>query len=143
MARPLLPPRGVNVPTRMIYDPQLPPALILTWIQLRGLAWGGTVTPPLRMQELAALTGKCQATIYRSTYRFHPRVTNQVGRVGQAKRSSSHKPRPVRQRRLRCDCGQPAVTVLSVRVGSDPQYIVHLPLCPNCLKLEQRFRNEG
>jgi hypothetical protein len=64
MARPLLPPRGVNVPTRMIYDPQLPPALILTWIQLRGLAWGGTVTPPLRMQELAALTGKCQATIY-------------------------------------------------------------------------------
>jgi hypothetical protein len=48
----------------MIYHPQLPPAVILTWIQLRGLAWGGTVTPPLRMQELTALTGKCQATIY-------------------------------------------------------------------------------
>jgi len=42
----------------MIYHPQLPPAVILTWIQLRGLAWGGTVTPPLRMQELAALTAK-------------------------------------------------------------------------------------
>jgi len=26
------------------------------WIQLRGLAWGGMVTPPLRMQKLAALT---------------------------------------------------------------------------------------
>ncbi len=64
MARPLLPPRGVLVPTRMIYNPQLPPAAILTWIQLRGLAWGGTVTPPLRMQELVALTGKRQATIY-------------------------------------------------------------------------------
>jgi hypothetical protein len=48
----------------MIYDSQLPPAVILTWIQLRGLAWGETVTPPLRMQELAALTGKSQATIY-------------------------------------------------------------------------------
>ena len=65
MARPLLPPRGVHVPARMIYYPQLPPAVILTWIQLRGLAWGGTVTPPLRMQELAALTGKSQASIYR------------------------------------------------------------------------------
>ena len=58
MARPMLPPRGVHIPARMIYHPQLPPAVILTWIQLRGLAWGGTVTPPLRMQELAALTAQ-------------------------------------------------------------------------------------
>ena len=64
MVRPLLPPRGVFIPTRMIYNLQLPPAAILTWIQLRGLAWDGTVTPPLRMQELAALTGKCRATIF-------------------------------------------------------------------------------
>ena len=64
MARPLLPPRGVHVPARMIYCPQLSPAVILTWIQLRGLAWGGMVTPPLRMQELTALTGKSQASIY-------------------------------------------------------------------------------
>jgi hypothetical protein len=64
MTRPLLPPRGVYVSTRMIYHPQLPPAVILTWIQLRGLAWDGTVTPPLNMQELADLTAKCQATIY-------------------------------------------------------------------------------
>ena len=55
MTRPLLPPRGVYVPARMIYDNQLPPALILTWIQLRGLAWGGMVTPPLRM------TGTCRS----------------------------------------------------------------------------------
>ena len=64
MARPLLPPRGVYIPTRMIYNLQMSPALILTWIQLRGLAWSGKVTPPLRLQELAALTGKCQATNY-------------------------------------------------------------------------------
>ena len=64
MARPLLPPRGVVIPTQMIYHPQLPPAVVLTWIQLRGLAWDGTHTPPLSMQELVALTGKRQATIY-------------------------------------------------------------------------------
>jgi hypothetical protein len=44
-----------------------------------------------------------------------------------------------RQRRLRCDCGQLAVTLLRVRVGSDPQYIIRLPLCPACLKLEQEL----
>ena len=60
-----LPPRGVLVSPRMIYYPQLPPSVILTWIQLRGLAWGGTVTPSLSMQELAEVTGKSQATIYK------------------------------------------------------------------------------
>ncbi len=64
MARPLLPPCGVVIPTRMIYNSQLPPAVVHTWIQLRGLAWDGTDTPPLSMQELAALTGRSQATIY-------------------------------------------------------------------------------
>ena len=58
MARPTLPPRGVHVPARMIYHPQQLPVLILTWLTLRGLAWGGAVPPPLRMQELAALTAK-------------------------------------------------------------------------------------
>ena len=53
-----LPPRGILVSPRMIYYPQLPPSVILTWIQLRGLAWGGTVTPPLCMQELAEVTGR-------------------------------------------------------------------------------------
>ena len=57
MTRPLLPPRGVFVPTRMLYHSPLPP--------LRGLAWGREVTPPLRMQDLAALTGKCPATLYK------------------------------------------------------------------------------
>jgi len=38
---------------------------------------------------------------------------------------------------MRCDCGQLAVTVLTLKVGSDPQYTVHLPLCSACLALEQ------
>ena len=58
MARPTLPPRGVHVPAQMIYHPQQLPELILTWLTLRGLAWGGAVTPPLHMQELATLTAK-------------------------------------------------------------------------------------
>jgi hypothetical protein len=65
MTRSLLPPRGVHVPTYLVYDPLMPPALLQTWIQLRGLAWGRTVTPPVRMQDLATLTGKCSATIYK------------------------------------------------------------------------------
>jgi hypothetical protein len=55
MARPLLPPRGDFAPTRMTDRSPLPP--------LRGLAWGWEVTPPLRKQELTALTGMCQAML--------------------------------------------------------------------------------
>jgi hypothetical protein len=65
LVHPLLPPRGVFIPTHMVYNSQLPPALLVTWIQLRGLAWDGWVTPSLSMQELATLTGKRQATLYR------------------------------------------------------------------------------
>jgi hypothetical protein len=45
----------------------------------------------------------------------------------------------LKQRRLRCDCGRLAITVRLVRVGSDPQYTIRLPLCPACLKLEQEL----
>jgi hypothetical protein len=39
----------------MIFNPQLPPAVLVTWIQLRSLAWAGWVTPPLSISKLAAL----------------------------------------------------------------------------------------
>jgi hypothetical protein len=42
-----------------------------------------------------------------------------------------------RQRFEYCDCGNLAVTVLHVLVGSDPQYTIRMPLCPTCLKIEQ------
>ena len=47
---------------------------------------------------------------------------------------------PQRRRPLRCDCGQEAVTIIQVRVGADPQYIIRLPLCQECLKLEQGWQ---
>ncbi len=51
-------------------------------------------------------------------------------------RARSYQRRP---KRILCDCGQPAITVLVVKVGCDPQYTVHLPLCLACLALEQSF----
>jgi len=57
MLSPLLPPRGIFVPTRMIFNQQLPAAVLVTWIQLRCLAWSGWATPPLSIPELASLTG--------------------------------------------------------------------------------------
>jgi hypothetical protein len=65
-----------------------------------------------------------------------------VRRVGHRKNLTAHKLHPAK-RRLRCDCGQLAVTILKVRVGTDPQYTIHLPLCPACLALEQGFCADG
>src|SRR4030042_5497502 len=62
---PHLPPPGIFIPTRMIFDPQIPSVTLFTWIQLRCLAWDGRVTSPLSMQELTQITGKSQATLYR------------------------------------------------------------------------------
>jgi hypothetical protein len=49
------------------------------------------------------------------------------------------RPHQVQSHRLRCDCGQLAVTVIKVRVGTDPQYTVQLSLCASCLALERSF----
>lgn len=64
---------------------------------------------------------------------------SRVGRGGQQPR----KPQLVKHRRLRCDCGQIAVTVLLLRVGINPQYTIHLPLCRDCLALEHSLQNDG
>jgi hypothetical protein len=53
----LLPERGIFVPTSMIFHPQLPATVLVTWIQLRCLAWRGWHTSPLSLPELASLTG--------------------------------------------------------------------------------------
>ncbi len=73
--------------------------------------------------------------------------------IAPSRKGRSHKPRrspkeklhpaPARKRRpLRCDCGQVAVTVISVRVGLKDQYIIHLPLCRDCLALERAMHDE-
>ena len=72
-----------------------------------------------------------------------PKGAKGVKRIDLRARRLSHTPRLVRHRRLRCDCGQLAVKVISVRVGSDPQYIVHLPLCQKCLSLELSMHEPG
>ena len=41
----------------MIFHSQLPAAVLVTWIQLRCLAWKGWHTPALSIPELASLTG--------------------------------------------------------------------------------------
>lgn len=64
MTRSLLPPRGLFVPAAVIYNPHLPPSIALTWIQLRGLAWGRKETPALSLQQVSNLTGRSQSTIY-------------------------------------------------------------------------------
>ena len=64
MPRPLLPPKGILVPTCMIYNGILPPPIFHTWVQLRGLAWSSSETPELSMAQLAALTGKNPSTLY-------------------------------------------------------------------------------
>jgi hypothetical protein len=61
----MLHPRGMFVPTQMIFSSQLPPALFITWLQVRSLAWVGTRTPVLCLSDLAALTGKSVTTLTR------------------------------------------------------------------------------
>jgi hypothetical protein len=65
MSRPLLPPKGVFVPSSLIYHPTLPPAVFQTWVQLRGLAWGIDFTPCMPLTEMAAIIGKPHSTLYR------------------------------------------------------------------------------
>ncbi|NJD59484.1 MAG: hypothetical protein C3F13_03375 [Anaerolineales bacterium] len=51
------PPRGILVPTSMIFNQQLPAAVLVTWIQLRALAWRGWSTPALSLAEMASILG--------------------------------------------------------------------------------------
>ena len=64
MPRPLLPPRGIFVPTEMIYHKEFSPTVIHTWIQLRALAWGHDETPQINILQLSELTGKSRSTIF-------------------------------------------------------------------------------
>lgn len=64
MPRPLLPPRGVFLPIRLLFDDQLTPAALQTWAQLRALAWGKPETPSLSLQQIYEMTGKKPSTLY-------------------------------------------------------------------------------
>jgi hypothetical protein len=60
MPRPILPPRGAYIATRVIFHPTLPASLKETLIMLIALAWSSpsNITPPLSYPQLAKLTGK-------------------------------------------------------------------------------------
>jgi alpha-amylase/alpha-mannosidase (GH57 family) len=47
----------------MIFNLTLPPAVILTWMQMRALAWDGWVTPAFSIQDLETITGKSHQTL--------------------------------------------------------------------------------
>lgn len=64
MPRPLLPPRGIEAPTEMLYDKNVSPAIRDTWLQLRGLAWGKRESPPMSVERIAEICGKSPSTIY-------------------------------------------------------------------------------
>lgn len=76
MTRPLIPPNGVYVSTRLIYHPSMTTALKDTLIQMMGLTWGNKarMTPVLTYPLLRQLTGKSarrlygQFTVLRKTY---------------------------------------------------------------------------
>ena len=65
MTRPLLPPRGIFVPTWLIFNDDIPSEIFCTWVQLRGLAWGLQETPALSMEQLEQITGCSRSTIFR------------------------------------------------------------------------------
>lgn len=56
---------GVFVPLGLIHNRAIPATVLQTWVQLRSLAPTGDETPPLRMQQLAEITGKSQSCLYR------------------------------------------------------------------------------
>ena len=59
------PPRGFFIPTRMIFKSQMPPAVFLTWLQLRSLTWCGPDIPPISVQAWVDLTGISRVTFFR------------------------------------------------------------------------------
>jgi len=64
MSRPLLPPRGIFIPTAIIFDREISGGVFQTWVQLRALAWGRQETPVLSMQQMCEITGDSPSTLY-------------------------------------------------------------------------------
>lgn len=70
MTRPKIPPRGVFVPSKLLFDghlPQekrMPPVVRDTAVQLMALSWGKDETPPISLSEFSELTGKSIPTLY-------------------------------------------------------------------------------
>jgi len=66
MTKPLIPPRGVFVNSRILFHADMPVAVVHTLIQLIALSWDSQdrMTAPLSFRALAGLTSKSVRTIY-------------------------------------------------------------------------------
>jgi hypothetical protein len=65
MATPSQPSQGVLVPSHLIFHSELPAPVLVTWIQLRCLAWEGRTTPPMKIPEFAAFLGIHPSRFYK------------------------------------------------------------------------------
>jgi hypothetical protein len=60
-----LPPRRFSIPTRVLFGSQLPPAVFVTWLQLRSLTWCGQELQPFALQDWVDLTETSRTTFLR------------------------------------------------------------------------------
>jgi hypothetical protein len=94
MTQPCLSPRGVFVPTQIIFHPELPSTVLVTWIKLRSLAWKGWVTPPMNLSQLASHLGIHPARLKRHLAMLQELATLSVRDVEQDKISISFPENP-------------------------------------------------
>jgi len=65
MARPLLPPRFVAVPTDIAYDTSVPSGVFRTYVQVRGLMWGQeSESQDFTIDQLMEVTGLSRSALY-------------------------------------------------------------------------------
>ncbi|MBT7191788.1 MAG: helix-turn-helix transcriptional regulator [Anaerolineae bacterium] len=64
MSRPLIPPTKVCIPSDIVFSRTISSPIRDIYIQLRGLAYGRTETPPVSFSQLSNITGKSVSTIY-------------------------------------------------------------------------------
>jgi len=65
MARPLLPPKFINVPADIAYDTTVPPGVFRTYVQLRGLLWGKEEeTQDFTIKQLMEVTNLSRSALY-------------------------------------------------------------------------------
>ena len=62
---PPLPPQDFTIPTFLIFNPQLPPSVFITWLQLRSLTWRGRRSFTFHLRDWAELTGTSRPTFLR------------------------------------------------------------------------------
>jgi hypothetical protein len=63
MPKPLIPPRGVFIPTNVAYNLNISPVIRDTYVQLFGLAYGNIETPSISFEQLNEITGKGVSTL--------------------------------------------------------------------------------